>query len=129
MTCSLIRWLGPSRISACGSSRMSANLPWSSVLLIELDRHQRTSLQPGLEILGSIQVGEDASKNHAPIRGIGNRGRASGKVSLRALLEVKDEVRRGEQIGVPVAPTRRAGQVNLVIHPVEPGFDTTRETT
>src|SRR5215208_6973429 len=88
----------------------------SSLLLSisEVDRHQRATRQPGLEILGFTQVREDPREDRALLLRVGDRGRASGNVGSNALLEVKREVGVRKQVSVPVAPARRTGQVDLV---------------
>src|SRR5215216_5792610 len=126
-------WCSPftvrSGVTAVAPWRSGSSLPTLVISTAEAHRHQRAARQPGLEILGSTQVREDAYQDRALFLTVSDRGRAGGKIGHNTLLEVEREVGVGEQIGIPVAPPGRARQVDLVIHSVEPGLDPTRETT
>lgn len=74
------------------------------------------------------EPGKDRLEDRAALRRIGDRGSAGRQVRGNGAFQVEGEVRMGEQIRVPVALARRAGDVDLTVEIVKPDLDPPRLT-
>jgi len=123
-------WLLPGRGGGrCSEARVRAAESQSAV---EGHLDQRAACHPGGGLLprSAGQPGqgfEDAAQDLLALRRVGDRACGGGQVSGCGLLAVEGELRVREQVGVPGArPAGCAGDVVLVVHPVEPDLDAAR---